>query len=373
MSTISNRFFVTALEDGITLHGYLRATASLTQSYNNGVCIPDWSQVGGGPTIYLSLMSGADYAVPDSGYVWKWNGTEIAWASTAADAQSVNGLFQKVANYVPSGYTTAVPAIKIIGNLASSSNVDIDVISFEGTKTMSTAPIPFSASIEVRITEWISGGYAGILSFVDGIADISTENQSVTVYGTLYNESGVVSSGVTLDWYLNEVQITSTDSTAAAYINASSQLVVKEEAVVDYATVRCDFTYNGSIQTTQYVGIDDTQDPEYMYVEHAQGSGNSASLRANGTVEFHIWVGTADDPTPNVSWTTFGVKLLDATGAEIDDDLTSIGIASPTNGYRPLTNYPASGTFQYATITIPYALVQSKGKAITGIILATKS
>lgn len=373
MSTISNKFFVTALEDGTTLHGNLRATMSLTQAYNDGVCVPDWTQSANQPTIYLSLMNGVNYITPDANYTWEYNGSTIVWQSSSATSVSADGLFQKV-QYTPTGYPTGtyVPAIKIIGNLASSTNVDIDVITFKGAKTISTAPISFSSSINVRITEWIRGGYLGTLSFVDGIADISRDNDTVIVYGTLYNDASTVTGNdLGLAWYLNDTLITSEDITDDCYVDASKRLVVKEGAVVDYATVKCVFSYRDTEVYTAYVGIDDTQDPEYMYIQYAGQNGNAASLRAGDSVTFSIWVGTADDATVNTSWTTFKVKFLDAYGVVITESLTSYSATiadADSDGYRLMTT--SQGV---ATITIPYALANDKGKAITGLILASQS
>ena len=373
MSTISNRFFVTAIEDGSTLHGNLRATKSLAQAWKQGQCTPDWAVAENQPVIYLSLMSGGDYVTPDdTGYTWEYNGTAITWLSSADDAISSDGRFQKT-TYNVSGKT--MPAIRIIQNLASSDNVNVDVITFRGQKTISSAGIPFSATIDIRITEWVNGGYMGTLTFEDGLTDITADNSSVTIIPALYNDAGAVpktEGGVSrwnVKWYLNDTQIVTADPTASAYQDGIN-LVVTEAAVTDYATVRCEFyTVEGTEETlvfTAHEGIDDTQDPEYMYVEYATGSGNAASLRTGGSVTFNIWIGTMTDPTPASGW-AYKVKILDAKGDVYTDPITGISNAD-AEGYRTL---PV--TSDKAAITISYETVTTLGKALTGLIQATTS
>lgn len=370
MSTISNRFFVTAIEDGSTLHGNLRATKSLAQAWKQGQCTPDWTVAANQPVIYLSLMSRGDYVEPDAtsgAFTWEYNGTPISWASQAADAVSTDGHFQKT-TYTVSGKT--MPAIKIISNLASSDNVNVDVITFKGRKTISSAAVPFSATIDIRITEWVNGGYMGTLTFDGGLTDITADNDTVTIIPALYNDAGAVpSADWHVKWFLNDTQITTTVTTEPCY-QSGKNLVVKEAAVTDYATVRCEF-YIGSgtdetLVFTAHEGIDDTQDPEYMYVEYAVGSGNAASLHTGESVTFNIWIGTMTDPAPSSGW-AYKVKLLDAEGNVYTENITGISNAD-SEGYRSLTV-----TNDKAAITITYALVTTFGKALTGLIQATSN
>lgn len=365
MSTISNRFFVTALEDGTTLHGALRSSSSLSQAYGDGGCVPDWTNAG--PVIYVSLINGAEAVAADSGGTWYYNGTAIIWdANGLSSNDTFTGVFKLIRNHVVSNIT--VPAIQIVKNLATSENKDHDIISYTGQKTLSTAPIPFSCETEVRITQWISGGYLGELYFVDGIADLTETNRMVTIGSRLYSDHDV--SDYSALWYINEEPVTSTDDEDDAYID-DGMLVVKDTAVVDYATIKCMFYYGGDNVAVAYVGVDDTHDPEYLWIFLGEASGSSASLRRGESATFKVWVGTADDTTVNPSWNTFKVLLLDAQGDPISDPIGTEAVDE--NNYHTMTNYPASGTFQYATMTIPYDKVFENGKSMTGIILATQT
>ena len=380
MGTISNRFFVQVIEDGTTLHGEIRATKSLTQAYKNPGCIPNWTVPANQPTIYVTLQNGTSFILPDSTYKWFYNGNEIEWEGNTSKAigNLPAGTFVKVTDCTPSGYSSGqyVPAIKIVKNLANSTNVDIDVIRFDGQKTLSTNPVAFSASLNITITEWTEGGYLGIINFLNGIADIDSTNTSVTCQGILYDGDGnQVSSNVSYKWYFEG------DPTIKG---TSSSLTVTDAQVVDYVMVRCEFyvTVEGvaSRVYTAYAGIDDTQDPEYMWIQYNGANGNSASLRENEAVTFSIWVGKADDPTyKDTNFTSFKAKLFDSTGAVVTaTSSTSYTVANDstikktpdgTTGYRPLDVNTTTGV---ATAKLYYNDVfYLCKKGLSGIIIAS--
>lgn len=378
MGTISNRFFVQVIEDGATLHGEIRATKSLTQAFKNPGCIPDWTVADNQPTIYVTLQNGTTFILPDSTYKWYYNGNEITWNGNTSNAVAdlAAGTFQKVTNYTPSGYSAGqyVPAIKIVKNLANSSNVDIDVIRFDGQKTLSSNPVAFSASLNVTITEWTEGGYLGIINFLNGIADIDSQNTSVTCQGLLYDGDGTaLSSGVTYKWYFEG------DSTVKG---TAQSFTVTAADVIDYVMVRCEFymTVEGvsTLVYTAYAGIDDTQDPEYMWIQYNGANGNSASLRENESVTFSIWVGKADDPTyKDVSFTSFKVKLFDSTGTVV----TATSSTSYTVANDSTIKKTPDGTTGYRTLDVSSAVATAKlyyndvfflcKKGLSGVIIAS--
>lgn len=372
MSTISNRFMVTAIEDGTTLHGTLIATKSLAQSYNNGSCTPDWSVAANQPIIYISLYDGSTQVAPDSNFTWSWNGTALVFN---AQNKTADGRFEKTTYNVGTQQVPLnVPALKIIGNLASSENLNVDVISFSGSKTISTSPITFSASTEVRITEWVSGGYLGVLYFPENPV-IDNDNDSVMIYAMLYNESGTVSV-YNVEWYVNEVQITTTtpNGSSIGTFGNIKYLDLKGGDVVDYATVKCVFYIGGSVVWTEYIGVDDVTDPEFLYIQQSTGDGNAASLRSGDSVTFRTWVNTMDDASIDSSseWETFKVLLLDSTGEPITGSLATYGITAPIDqdNYRDITVYVSDASQKYGQITIPYAMVEAFGKNVTGMVLA---
>ena len=114
------------------LRGEIRSTQPLQQAYTDGVCVPNWAAGVNQPIVYIVLQNGASYVLPDANYKWYYNGNEIEWdanGKSKAVATLAAGTFEQVTKYTPEMYQSGqyVPAIKIVKNVASSNNVDIDV------------------------------------------------------------------------------------------------------------------------------------------------------------------------------------------------------------------------------------------------------
>lgn len=379
MSRISNRFFVTALEDGSTLHGNLSVDGSASQAWNGTSAVPDWTVAAKQPTIYLTLLNGTTYVQPESNFQWLYNGVQITFDPTTGKSITPKAnVFQKTTYTV--GQKT-MPALKIIGNLAFDENVDNDTITFNGNYSVGTnTPLSFSATTLIRITKIAAGGYVGMLSFLNGVADITEKNQQIKIYANLFggNDGGAVDS-FTTDWYVNDTKIPS-----AEYPNTHTQtitvdtkqyqgLVLDERDVVDNAIVRCEFSVNNVLKYTTYVNVDDMQDPEFMYIQFNGANANSASLRKDESVKFYIWVGKREDPTRDAAYTSFKVKFLDSNGDIIDGDISSFNTGADTadaNGWRDLPVEGSGENVGKAYVTIPYLMANAFGKNITGILLA---
>lgn len=374
MSSISNRFFVTALEDGTTLHGNLSADGSLSQAWNGTSAVPDWSIAGNQPTIYLTLLSGSELVRPSENVTWYYNSDEILFDASGTST-SPSGLFKKTTKDVSmgAGASVVMPALKIIGNLANSGNVDVDTITFNGEYIINGTGVDFSATAQIRISSISEGSRLGVINFIDGVSDITSKGQTLTAYGVLYDPDGTQSTdNISTKWYLND------DGTAVngqTIGNVHNAFQIQEGDVTDHAIVKCEF-YNGeTLVYTAYAAVDDMQDPEFMYIQYNGNNGNAASLRKGETASFQIWVGTRTDTTPiggvtNPTYNTIKVKLLDGDGQVITTSGLSTNIPDVTaDGYRTL---PMSGG--KATITPHYDTVAGVGrKNLTGIILAETS
>lgn len=512
MSTISNRFYITALEDGTTLHGNLSVDGSLVQAWNGKNAIPNWTVESNQPIIYLTLLNGNNLVQPseshwfyegveitfsggggitsveehylatsvasdithdDTGwatnntvtmttankYLWNyekityangevlktkpaliytyngeassttatitekyaasesktavpetwssgvpvpsvtstykylWNkegititgGSEIEFDPTIIAFYShgvdtnLGGRFQKITYKVTLGNTVVeMPAIKIIDNLASSSNVDIDTITYTGKYTISAAPIEFSATTQIRITSITAGSNLGIINFVNGIKDITYAGQTITLYGLVYDANGIIRSDAYTKWSLNgDDEVEGSDITVGTKNYVKASFVVTEDDVVDHATVQCNFYENSThnLICTAYASIDDMQDPEFLYIQNGTTSsntqnGNAASLRVNESVYFKIWVGTRDSAAVLKKngvpvYNTIKIKILDSTGSVYTGNINPIPNQG-TDGYRAL-----DVTEGVATLQVNYENVMTCGKNITGIVYAS--
>lgn len=376
MSTISNRFYVTALDDGTTLHGNLSSNKPLSQAWNGTSAVPNWETASEQPTIYLTLLSGGTLVQPASGFKWYYEGTQIDF--------STDTRFQQVTYAVTYGNTTLnMPALKIVSNLANSSNVDVDTIMFSGEYSANGAGIPFTCSAQIRISAITANDKIGLINFVGGISNITEPNQVITMYGRIYNSSGGTIDDAITKWYLNDAQNPTQGTTitigGVAYANAFQ---VSESQVTDHATVRCEF-YDASnnLLYVAYESIDDMQDPEFMYIQYNGANGNAASLRKDESVTFSIWIGRREDQTvlggtTNPTYKTYKVKLLDGDGIQIGgtadpNSRTSVDQFNDadTNGYRTLV---VSAGKASATVTYAVANSPTYGKRnLTGIVLAS--
>jgi len=364
MSQISNRFYVSALEDGTTLHGNLASDKALTQAWNGSTAVPNWTQASEQPTIYLTLLSGATLVAPAADYKWYYNGSEI----TSADTR-----FQITTKSVTyAGQTVVTPALKIVANLASSSNVDVDTITFKGNYVINGAGIEFSCDVQIRISAITATGKLGVINFVNGVSDITETGQTITMYGKLYNADGQADNTVNTKWYLNDSSIPTSGQTIGGQANAYQ---VSENQVVDHATIRCEF-YDASnnLLYTAYAGVDDMRDPEFMYIQYNGNNGNAASLRKGEFASFQIWVGKRDDAgvlggSSTPTYPIIKTMLLNGDGDVIMSTGLATNIPDPdANGWRSL---PMSGG--KGSITLHYDTVNGNGKNITGIVIAYTS
>lgn len=345
MSSISNSFCIATIEDGVTMHGNLSADKSLTQSWNGLSCVPDWkTDTERQPVIKLTLLYGNQLVQPSEGYKWYYNGTEITFDPTTNKSLSpVADVFLKTTENVTYGGTTlAMPALKIIDNLASSVNVDVDMISFSGSYLINGSGVDFSAATQVRISFLTPGSSIGLINFHNGVSDITEKGQSIVAFGELVNSDGKGADVYTTKWWINDVVGEGVaGTTIEGHANAFR---VSESDIVDHAILICKFYKGSTLAYTAYGKIDDMQDSVMLYFYY---NGNAAAktsyMRKNENfAEFKIWVGTKEDErvlTDNLDrplYPTIKIKLKDGKGFWMggDDDPT---VPKRNNSYTGTT------------------------------------
>lgn len=382
MSTISNRFFITALDDGTTLHGNLVSTKSLTQGWNGTAAVPNWrtAQSSEKPIVFLTLMSGNTYVEPTS-VSWYYDGALINF--NAQDISS-DGKFQRT-TYTLQGLS--MPALKIIDNIADSSDVDVHTIMLSGTYAVSSGvSISFSVTTQIRITTITANSYFGIIDFVDGKSNFTEKGENITMYASLYgsgSDSEMYIADYNVVWSINGVVFNSADyphSSGIGNYGSHWALTLNEADVTDSAIIKCSFTLRGesSAVYNAYSQIDDLQDPEYLYIQYNKTNGSSATLRSGEQVMFVMWVGSADDPTPITSYNSYSVLLLDSEGKPIMNSLGSPSVTgmydADEDGWRQLLYETKTGyTGRVAWCKINYDIVSTYGKNITGIVKAEQT
>lgn len=381
MNQISNQFTLTAIQSNITIQGRLMVDGSTTQNYNpvSARCIPDWkTTVAKRPKLYPIIRRSAAYLSDASinNKKWYYNGDEILFND---DPESAN--YNKSTNYLDSagdpkfhrgtitkslgGVSYTLPCLTIVGNLANAENVDLDIITFEGTVELNGTQVAFPpCSIEVKISQMTTQGYLGLLSPESAI--IAQKGDKATIAASLLNESGdPVECWVT--WKRGDgtaitadgTHIKITDTTG---VNGVHTIEVDDEAVTDNLVLRCDF-YTDSRKrdqdrvTTAFASVDDAQDPEYLFISLDGKTGDySGQLYEGETVDVEMWVATLEAPTtPDTKWTNFAIAVYNG-----KQELVTEGVPTVT-----VTSNKGKATFSYQF------LVNNCGGKCTGIVTAT--
>lgn len=358
-NSISNHFAITALQEGVTVQGSLRVDGSLSQNFNtsSGVSIPDWkSNASLRPKIFPVVRRGSVYMSRSQIYDKKWlyNEMEIVFGS---DGKSTNfkddkgdPLFQLgTISKELGGSTYSLDCLTIIGNLASEGNTDLDTIGFSGSVELNGHPISFpNCYVDVKIGMFTTTGYLGVLSPESAI--LSHPDDSVKITALLYDDSGEEPGTWTVKWY---------DAGTGETIpgtDGRKEITITADQVTDNLVVRCDFYTNSNKVTTAFASIDDTQDPQFLYVSmDGSNSDYSGQLSPGEKCTITMWVATMDDITAiDSAYSDFSVKFYDGNQSEI------------------ISGTPAVSTKDNkGTCEITYDFVAEHGYKITGIVTAS--
>jgi hypothetical protein len=396
MGYVSGQIFMSAIDDGTTIHGGLMADKSLSQGYDKAKkkFTPDWSVDANRPTIWLTLLDGMTPVVP-SGWseqaqdavTWKWNGNPITFDSTGKSTGAAmvgnKPLFQRT---YKDWDGVREPALKIMENMALAGNLNNDVITIEGNVEMAGSPIGFSAGMTVQLGEVSSNGFWGGIDFPDGSV-ILTDSSFIRAIGRLYNGGDEVSE-YRCKWELNGVSVTSHSSSDKVYISTTTHtddtLNVSgddNEGVLDIATVTCTFQVKNEANEwedvfTKTETIDDTGDEELMYVYFtvngttSRMTGSPVSLHKGMSVTWDMFVALATDPTALQNATKFDFLPRKADGSAMAYTDFTAGSGSPLNdsskwkdGWVDITSTANHGGF-----TCCFQDIQNAGKNISGII-----
>ncbi len=404
---VQNQCWIYAVGNGETLHASLIPKGTLSQSFNtsSSAFVPDWSG-GNGPKIYLSLLAGNVPKQPEGGVTggtWYHNGTALTFdgsGNCTNKTYTKNGstcpLFLRTTEDVPIPNSNPVqyvslPALKINGNLASGGNIDLDSIRFVGLGELDGATHDIDLTLPVRLAEWNGSGYLGQILFTDSQGNENGENVIRTANGKVYAKARLIkdaemsqgSQGVNGDyrciWKLNGSVI----ATDVYFVEIS------QAQVTDYATLECEFylwndTTHANLLTTAAEGIDDQQDPEYLYRNHELHDGTEWGDELRGgecyvhkkeKTRFVAWMGTTTDETVDDTWTLYA-RFCGINGATLAAPSgNTAGIASlagktASSGYYQMTKDNTTKKWRTPEVTWEEACAQ--GMNISVFIKASK-
>lgn len=343
MNNVSGSFFVEMLVDGDSAQGNIRSTKPLAQMYNPGTskCIPDWTVASNQPVIYPVIRSGNENtikAVVSGSEKWYYNNVEVTFSSEGLSnyPDPVVGKLQKATYHNGS---VNVPALKIVGNLASNANMDADTIRMDGQIEASGHNLSFSSEISLAISEYSDSAYNGFVYATNG-GIIDEESETVTLTTELYKGGDVVDpTNYTVQW--RKLPATTNFSTSKTLILGVDDIDSKNLFI-------CEFIIGGEIVANFIQEVSDETDPYFI---HVSWTGKTKIASTDGTLKGTINVRKVGS-THDESGFTFETKMTGTNGA----------------AFTPATAPTSSGI-----IELEYADVQKAGGNITGYITATKS
>lgn len=343
MNNVSGSFFVEMLVDGDSAQGNIRSTRPLAQMYNPGTskCIPDWTVESNQPIIYPVIRSGNENTIKpivSGSEKWYYNNVEVKFSSAGLSSypDPVVGKLQKTTY---NNGSVNVPALKIVGNLASNANMDADSIRMDGQIEASGHNLAFSSEISLAISEYSDSAYTGFVYATNG-GIIDDKNGSTKLTVELYKGGDLVeSSNYTVNW--RKLPATTSFST-------SKELTLGVDDIDGKQLFMCEFLINGTLVTNYIQEISDETDPYFITVEW------------NGKTK----IASTDSPLTGI----YKVKKV-GTGVNVEG-FTFSTVMTKTDG---ATFTPQTPPTETGVVTLTYNDVLNAGGNVTGFITATKS
>ncbi len=341
MNNVSGNFFVEMLVDGDSAQGNIRSTKPLVQMYNptTGGCIPDWSSVSNQPIIYPVMRSGNENTIKPviaGSETWFYNNTKITFndSGIASAPDNVIGKLQKVTY---NNGTVDVPALRIIANLASASNMDADTITMSGKIEASGHALSFYVDIPLAISEYSDSAYSGFIHASNG-GIIDEGSEIVELTQALYKGGDLVPQGYySVAWYK--------DGSNVPFSTASSAQL--SQADIDGKhVIYCKFLVDTEVVANYAQEVSDETDPYFIDVTWSGRTKLATGETLAGQCKVKK-VGTGETQTGF----SFEVTMTDTAG----------------NAFAPASAPTADGL-----IYLTYADAQRAGGNITGYIIATK-
>lgn len=342
MNNVSGSFFVEMLVDGDSAQGNIRSTKPLAQMYNPGTnkCIPDWTVASNQPVVYPVIRSGNENiikAVVSGSEKWFYNNVEVTFSSSGL-SNAPDPVVGKLQKTTYNNGAVNVPALKIVGNLASNANMDADTIRMDGQIEASGHNLSFSSEISLAISEYSDSAYNGFVYATNG-GIIDEESETVTLTTELYKGGDVVDpTNYTVQW--RKLPATSNFSTSKTLTLGVGDIDSKNLFI-------CEFIIGGEIVANFIQEVSDETDPYFIDVSW---SGKTKIASGDGALKGTVKVKKVGSGLEESGF-TFDVKMTGTNGS----------------AFNPATA-PAGGV-----ITLTYADVQKAGGNITGYITASKS
>ncbi len=122
-----------------------------------GTVTPDWTQAANQPIVTPNVTSARGMTVSTSNHVWKYNGVQLLFNGASSGGYTADSTGKFAMN--PSN-----GALKIIGNLASTTNYANDTIEYSCQATLAGVEYNLSKSTDIVIQSTGATSYMGIIT-----------------------------------------------------------------------------------------------------------------------------------------------------------------------------------------------------------------
>lgn len=256
-NTAQGSIVVKRLRSGNTIDFYFVFTHSLTQCVtNDGVVVPDWTVAANQPTVTPIISTTQGTAANIESGEWLYNGVKINFGDDNISTNTfLNGKGQFQID--PKTY-----ALKIIQNIASSTNQASDTLTFNASAEVSGVEYNLSKAISVNIVPFGASSYRGVISIEDdGGNQFTSENDTISLKALLWDSNGSSIENFYVRWYVYDKELT--------YQNGVNTLHVSRDDVNGSAVVLAQFYLEESDKnfvTSASVTLYDTYDEYYVNI-----------------------------------------------------------------------------------------------------------
>lgn len=249
---VSGGVNISLLQNGDNLNTVLMSNLPLYQTFTKGTqnYSPNWGTLPSAqqpiifPRIY-SVMSAT--TMTPTNVSWKYNSIAMTFdGSGIATAPSICAGKIKQVTYNGSN------ALQIIGNIASDTNNDSDIITFTGTVSASGQTVSVSAETTILIEEASSNLYRLFLNMADDVIDGA--ETSLLMTATLFNSGAQVVTGVQYEFLNQAGTILRAKSTTPTF-EVTRAMIDSELMVV------CKAYVNGIVVAQEQRQVWDSSDP----------------------------------------------------------------------------------------------------------------
>ncbi|MBO4906223.1 MAG: hypothetical protein J5486_04190 [Bacteroidaceae bacterium] len=359
--TISNRFALTAVINGMTLRAQVirdTTSAAFFQFYDKdaAACIPDWSNTPFGPNFHVEVTDAKGTAYNPANLTLMWNGTAVAFGSADGNGVAYNTDGVLDSGTVKTWTENSVTYFQLVKNIFSSGNDDNDQFYVTGSVRLQGGTMQsFRTETEnVTIIKTASGGTSYYVHVE--VTDIQTAGGTGTCTAHLFSSATgqEVTSGLTYQWF-NMTGTTAAACTAQkGYSGMTGKtLTVPEGEVNGDELFRVDITLNGKVYSG-YGQMHDWSDPYFIALEETSTSPghNYGWVDEDETVTVTAYIVDKEGTVVTSSGLTPAFTILDSGG----------------NALTAGSGYTVNNT--YHSVTFTYAQIVSAGGCVTGYATA---